>query len=255
MKFSPFDTILSGKSKKNKKIAEEKPYFENTNDNLGLYKNPSLNPDADSDGETEEDRPKGKALLKKIYGGACWKGYEQFGMKEKKGRKVPNCVPVGAGSKSIKSELGDVSKNYKQVISHLQEHQAEGVGDPKDKKQSGVLKGDLKRVNALSFTPANKVARKDPLYKVSNPKSVQKRAFEIYGKDAIIYKSTNPKKKYQIQDPNGKWVRFGDAKMEDYNKHLDPVRRKSYLARALGIRGKWRDNPYSPNYLAILLLW
>ena len=24
---------------------------------------------------------------------ACWKGYEQFGMKEKDGRKVPNCIP------------------------------------------------------------------------------------------------------------------------------------------------------------------
>lgn len=24
----------------------------------------------------------------------CWKGYEQFGTKEKNGKKVPNCVPV-----------------------------------------------------------------------------------------------------------------------------------------------------------------
>jgi len=23
----------------------------------------------------------------------CWKGYEMIGMKKKKGRKVPNCVP------------------------------------------------------------------------------------------------------------------------------------------------------------------
>jgi hypothetical protein len=25
---------------------------------------------------------------------ACWSGYTQRGMKEKNGRKVPNCVPV-----------------------------------------------------------------------------------------------------------------------------------------------------------------
>ena len=25
--------------------------------------------------------------------GPCWKGYEMVGMKEKGGRKVPNCVP------------------------------------------------------------------------------------------------------------------------------------------------------------------
>jgi hypothetical protein len=24
---------------------------------------------------------------------ACWKGYQQIGMKNKGGRKVPNCVP------------------------------------------------------------------------------------------------------------------------------------------------------------------
>jgi hypothetical protein len=25
---------------------------------------------------------------------ACWKGYQQYGMKEKGGKQVPNCVPV-----------------------------------------------------------------------------------------------------------------------------------------------------------------
>jgi len=25
--------------------------------------------------------------------GACWKGYEAIGMKNKGGKKVPNCVP------------------------------------------------------------------------------------------------------------------------------------------------------------------
>jgi len=25
--------------------------------------------------------------------GACWKGYEAIGMKNKNGKKVPNCVP------------------------------------------------------------------------------------------------------------------------------------------------------------------
>lgn len=25
---------------------------------------------------------------------ACWKGYKAIGMKEKDGRKVPNCVPI-----------------------------------------------------------------------------------------------------------------------------------------------------------------
>jgi hypothetical protein len=25
---------------------------------------------------------------------ACWKGYQQYGMKEKEGKQVPNCVPI-----------------------------------------------------------------------------------------------------------------------------------------------------------------
>ena len=62
--------------------------------------------------------------------------------------------------------------------------------------------------------------------------------------------------KYQIQDKKtGKMVHFGDAKMEDFTKHRSEQRRNSYLSRSLGIKGKWRENPYSPNTLAILLLW
>lgn len=30
---------------------------------------------------------------KKIKENPCWKGYRQVGMKIKKGKKVPNCVP------------------------------------------------------------------------------------------------------------------------------------------------------------------
>jgi hypothetical protein len=39
----------------------------------------------------------------------CWKGYEQFGMKKKDGRSVPNCVPKG-GSKSL-NDLYKQSQN------------------------------------------------------------------------------------------------------------------------------------------------
>ena len=32
--------------------------------------------------------------LQNILKEACWKGYKQIGMKDKDGRKVPNCVPI-----------------------------------------------------------------------------------------------------------------------------------------------------------------
>jgi hypothetical protein len=91
---------------------------------------------------------------------------------------------------------------------------------------------------------------------VSNPKSVQKMATKLYGKDFIVYKSSNPKKKYQIQNPEtNKYIHFGDAKMEDFHYHKDPERRWRYLIRALNIKGNWKGNIYSPNYLSIALLW
>lgn len=33
----------------------------------------------------------------------CWKGYEPIGMKNKGGRKVPNCVPITNKSKRGRS--------------------------------------------------------------------------------------------------------------------------------------------------------
>jgi|TARA_R110000824_G_scaffold74908_1_gene190290 hypothetical protein len=52
---------------------------------------------------------------------ACWKGYEQIGMKEKNGKQVPNCVPIeevqleeaeyqGRKVKLSKPMQGDVKK-------------------------------------------------------------------------------------------------------------------------------------------------
>jgi hypothetical protein len=189
MKYDPADNILSSRAKRLKKNADEKPYFENTNDVLGLYKNPTLKSSEGSEEDEDEDKkaskPKGFALLKRIYGG----------------------------------------------------------GEPVATVANNLLQ-------------ANRVAKTDPLYRVSNPKEVQRKAFEIYGKDAVVYKSDKPNKKYQMMDTlTGKTVYFGDAKMEDFTKHQDAERRRSYLARALNIKGQWRQNPYSPNILSLVLLW
>ena len=104
------------------------------------------------------------------------------------------------------------------------------------------------------LVPANKIKKTDELYKYSNPKKVQQNIKSHYG-NLIVYKSNNPKKKYMVQDDKGKWVHFGAMGMEDFTKHLDPVRQTSYLKRATNIKGKWRENILSPNCLAILGLW
>jgi hypothetical protein len=96
--------------------------------------------------------------------------------------------------------------------------------------------------------------KSDSIWNISNPKTVQKRAREVYGKKATIYRSTMSRKKYYIIDPNGKKVHFG-SEMEDYTYHKDDKRRENYLKRSAGIKGDWRDNSYSANNLSRQLLW
>lgn len=240
MKYDPFDKILSNKAKKNKKEADEKPYFNNTHDVLGLYKNPKLAEEENEDEEDEEKhQPKGFALLKRVYKDPCWDGHASNNSKKGGG----NC--------------GKVIENYSKIVNHLEEHLNEKAGDPKDATQSKFLRKEIKRINEGDSTPANKIKKSDPLYKVSNPNAVQKQAFELYGKDAIVYKSDKPNKKYKILNPDGKWVYFGQMKppMEDFFKHQDLERRKKYIARASNIKGNWRKDIYSPNYLSLVLLW
>jgi hypothetical protein len=80
-------------------------------------------------------------------------------------------------------------------------------------------------------------------------------------------KSTRPDKKL-MTEVNGKIVHFGSSKMEHFKdktgiwsskNHGDDKRRKSYLARAKGIKNKEGDltwkNPNSPNYHSIRILW
>ena len=76
------------------------------------------------------------------------------------------------------------------------------------------------------------------------------------------YKSTSKGKKgmvYVMKGDKKRLIHFGDANMEDFTQHKDPVRRKSYLARAKGIKNKageftWLDKN-SANYYARRYLW
>ena len=51
------------------------------------------------------------------------------------------------------------------------------------------------------------------------------------------------------------YIHFGDLRYEDYTKHQDLKRLNSYLSRATKIKGNWKKDKYSPNNLAINLLW
>ena len=176
--------------------------------------------------EPDQSTLKGKALLKKVY---------------------------QSGGNKTNQILNKVLKNDSAVIKHLEGHINEGDGDEKDVKQSKMLKSEIKDVAGLSYTPASKIPKTDPIWKYSNPLTAQKQATKL--KLGTIYRSTNKDKKYQILTPDGKWVHFGQMGYEDFTKHLDQERRENYLKRASGMKGDWRTNPYSANALAMRVLW
>ena len=89
---------------------------------------------------------------------------------------------------------------------------------------------------------------------VSNPAQVKANFRKYKGNDDVKLELSEKKdKKYKVIVDN-KTVHFGST-MEDYTKHKNESRRKSYLARVKGIKGDWKSNKYSPNNLAINLLW
>ena len=97
----------------------------------------------------------------------------------------------------------------------------------------------------------------------SNYHEVVKRAKHYYGNDTILLPSTRATKKYMIFDPyNNKFVHFGAMGYLDYTKYVQLYDKKTanlhrtrYLHRALNIKGDWKNDHYSANFLSILLLW
>jgi hypothetical protein len=73
--------------------------------------------------------------------------------------------------------------------------------------------------------------------------------------------SDDDKHKLQIANADGKIIRFGAVGLGDfvlYSLSHSPTAeksRKSYLARATKIPGDWKKDSYSPNSLAIAVLW
>lgn len=72
-----------------------------------------------------------------------------------------------------------------------------------------------------------------------------------------LVKSPNPKKKWRgvFTDASGKETHtdFGDATMEDYTQHKNPLRRANYLSRHRS-REDW-NNPMTAGALSRWILW
>jgi hypothetical protein len=72
----------------------------------------------------------------------------------------------------------------------------------------------------------------ETLLKYSNPIEAQKKATDYLGKDAVLYTSTDPKKKYSIYDPNkNRFINFGAIGYEDYTYSKDKEKRRPKKTR------------------------
>ena len=97
----------------------------------------------------------------------------------------------------------------------------------------------------------------------SNYDQVLKRAKHYYGNDVVLLPSTRATKKYMIFNPHtNRFIHFGGMGYLDYTKYRQlydlktaDLHRTRYLNRALNIKGDWKNDQYSPNFLSILLLW
>jgi len=91
---------------------------------------------------------------------------------------------------------------------------------------------------------------------VSNWRVAQQKAYKYLGrKHGKLYASPNSRKKYCVIAPNNHIVSFGAIDYQDFTKHRDQQRRQNYLTRAGNIGGNWRKNKFSPNNLAMHILW
>lgn len=95
--------------------------------------------------------------------------------------------------------------------------------------------------------------KSDSIWMFSNPKEASKRTKQIY--NLKLYRSERKGKKYYIITPDNKMVHFGAMNYEDYTKHKDDSRKDRYLKRASKIKGDWESDEYSPNNLAMRILW
>lgn len=100
-----------------------------------------------------------------------------------------------------------------------------------------------------------------PLHFFSNIRTVRRKAKELFGENAKVLPDPKKIHKYILELPAaGSRTRrirrkFGRMGYEDYTVHHDKERRKRYRARASHIKGNWKKDPYSPNNLALKLLW
>jgi hypothetical protein len=82
-------------------------------------------------------------------------------------------------------------------------------------------------------------------------KSVLKSLRKYYG-DIDLYESTRKDKKFMVQNPQGRWVHFGQKGYSDWHLHKDLERKNKFKTR----NARWANSEkWTPAHLAYWVLW
>lgn len=106
------------------------------------------------------------------------------------------------------------------------------------------------------MTPEMRRKKLQEISSYSDFTKAQANAFRYLGDFGHLFPSPRDDKKFRVLNPvTREWVDFGQMGFSDYTMHQDEARRNNYLKRATAIRGDWWKDQYSPNNLAIHILW
>lgn len=165
-------------------------------------------------------------------------------------KKIDEATPFGKIMKGI-TTVGDTIMSVAPVPAPLKEawsvgKQLAGVGKGRSKEPMSKFKGQLE---SAGLSPQLYLRRVRASAKKAgyNPKNV-------------VFADDN-KHKLMITTDDGKVVKFGSVGNGDLILHSHKSKeeglkaQKAYLARATKIKGNWKDDKFSPNSLAISLIW
>jgi len=185
---------------------------------------------------------------------ACWVGYEQRGMKEKGGRMVPNCVPVGKTY-----DMEDDMEKAKSVS--VGDHVTFGVPKPPDKTESahGVVErversgtvniaGTNEKVEASADNPVA-VIRVYATDEKGKRTKTDRRVAKPFSSLRVSSEPIDNEKMYYMDDTMAK---ASESKLrelvENYNKGKDSDKRITVATLQAVYRrgiGAYRTNPSS----------
>lgn len=109
----------------------------------------------------------------------CWDGYQQYGMKKKNGKQVPNCVPKEEYSSDAQRKAVWAARNEKGIKEDedLDEATYKGRDVPLNKPMSGDVKKSKVYVDPDGDGKAKKVEFGDPNMTIKKDNPARRKSF------------------------------------------------------------------------------